>query len=145
MAADSFKGALLGPQLYDKIKATIARVDGTPVGGIASQIPTDLSGDVAFSPKVFRVCTFTGSWAINSAKTVTFRGVTSTPNTVSATNLVCGLSPTGTCDITIAKDGTAWYMVQPNLTQQPGYSASGTQVLAIVSGTLKWIGTTACS
>jgi hypothetical protein len=95
--------------------------------------------------KVFRVCTFTGAWAINSAKTVTFRNVTTTPNTVSVTNLVCGLSPNGSCDATIAKDGTAWYLVQPNLTQQPGYSASGTHVLTIQGGVLRWLGTTACT
>jgi len=99
----------------------------------------------AASGKVFRVCTFTGTWAINTAKTVTFRGVTGTPNTVSVTNLVCGLSPTGSCDATIAKDGTAWYLVQPNLTQQPGYSANGTHVLTIQGGVLRWLGTTACT
>ena len=95
--------------------------------------------------KVFRVCTFTGAWAINSAKTVTFRNVTSTPNTVSATNLMCGLSPAGSCDATIAKDGTAWYLVQPNLTQQPGYSAYGVQVLTVSNGDLRWVGTTECT
>lgn len=95
--------------------------------------------------KVFRVCTFTGDWAINTAKTVTFRNVTTTPNTVSAINLFCGLSPAGSCDAAIAKDGTAWYLVQPNLTQQPGYSASGTHVLTIQGGNLRWLGTTACT
>ena len=99
----------------------------------------------ATKPKPFRVCTFTGAWAINTAKTVTFRNVTTTPNTVSVTNLVCGLSPTGSCDATIAKDGTAWYLVQPNLTQQPGYSSSGTQVLTVSSGVLRWVGTIACT
>ena len=99
----------------------------------------------AASGKVFRVCTFTGEWAINSAKTVTFRNVTSTPNTVSAMNLMCGLSPTGTCDATIAKDGTAWYLVQPNLTQQPGYSDIGTQVLTVTNGDLRWVATIACT
>jgi len=95
--------------------------------------------------KLFRVCTFTGAWPINTAKTVRFRNVTSTPNTASVTNLVCGLSPTGSCDVSIAKDGTAWYLVQPNLTQQPGYSASGTHVLTIQGGNLRWLGTTACT
>ena len=97
---------------------------------------------VGGSSRVFRVCTFTGAWAIDTAKTVTFRNVTTTPNTASVTNLVCGLSPTGSCDATIAKDGTAWYLVQPNLTQQPGYSGSNTQVLSVVNGALTWLGTT---
>ena len=92
--------------------------------------------------KPFRVATFTGAWPINTAKTVTFRNVTTTVN---ATNLVCGLSPSGSCDVSIAKDGTAWYLVQPNLTQQPGYSTSGTHVLTIQGGNLRWLGTTACT
>lgn len=94
--------------------------------------------------KTFRIATFSGAWSIGATKTVTFKYQTSTPNTVVATNLVCGLSPAGSCDVSIAKDGTAWYLVQPNLTQLPGYSASGTQVLAIISGNLRFIGTTAC-
>ena len=98
----------------------------------------------AVGGKVFRVATFTGAWAIDTSKTVTFRGVTTTPNTVSAMNLVCGLDPNGSCEVSIAKDGTAWYLVQPNLTQLPGYSQSGTQVMAVVSGNLRFVGTTAC-
>jgi hypothetical protein len=101
---------------------------------------------VAGNPKLFRVCTFTGAWSINATKTVTFKNQTATPNTVAAVNLFCGLSPgTVTCDVSIAKEGTAWYLVQPNVTQLPGYSASGTQVMVIVSGNLRFIGTTACA
>jgi len=95
--------------------------------------------------RTFRIATFTGAWAINAPKVVTFKYQTSTPNTVVATNLFCGLSPATTpADVAIAKEGTGWFLVQPNLTQQPGYSASGTQVLTIQNGVLRWIGTTAC-
>jgi hypothetical protein len=95
--------------------------------------------------KTFRICTFTGAWSISATKTVTFKYQTSTPNTVVATNLFCGLNPgTAVTDISISKEGTAWFLVQPNLTQQPGYSGSGTQVLTIQNGVLRWIGTTAC-
>jgi hypothetical protein len=96
-------------------------------------------------PKVFRMATFTGSWPMGGQKTVTFKNQTATPNTASVVNLFCGLSPSGSCDASIAKEGTAWYLVQPNLSQQPGYSSSGTQVLTIVNGSLTWIGTTACT
>jgi len=94
--------------------------------------------------KLFRVCTFTGSWSIGSTKNVTFKYQSTTPNTAAVTNLVCGLSPAGACDASIAKDGTAWFLLQPNLTQLPGYSASGTQVMVLVSGNLQFVGTTAC-
>lgn len=66
--------------------------------------------------KTFRICTFTGSWAINSAKNVTFYNVTATPNTVSVQNVMFPL-PQLSSDTTsptvcaIAKDGTAWYLV----------------------------------
>jgi hypothetical protein len=123
----------------------IAKVVRTVEGGDRDQPGISYgSAPGGVAGKVFRVATFTGSWSINDQKTVTFRGVTTTPNTVSAINLFCGLSPSGSCDVAIAKDGTAWYLVQPNVTQLPGYSASGTQVMVIVSGNLRFIGTTAC-
>jgi hypothetical protein len=123
----------------------IARVVREIEGGDRDGLPIAYGmRGAADSRKVFRVCTFTGSWAIGATKTVTFREATATPNTVAAMNLFCGLNPTGSCDVSIAKDGTAWYLVQPNVTQLPGYSASGTQVMVIVSGNLRFIGTTAC-
>jgi len=62
-------------------------------------------------PKVFRICTFTGSWNINASKTVTFKYATSTPNTASAINLFFPLPHNADGDCAIAKDGTAWYLI----------------------------------
>lgn len=95
--------------------------------------------------KTFRVATFTGPWPIGTDKEVTFKYVTEPPNTALATNLFCGLSPSGECDVSIAKEGTSWFLLQPNLTQLPGYSGSGTHVLTVVNGNLRFIGTTACA
>jgi hypothetical protein len=62
--------------------------------------------------KVFRVCTFTGSWPKADFKTVTFLNVTTTPNTVVAVNLFAAISaPPGTANCAIAKDGTEWYLI----------------------------------
>jgi len=65
------------------------------------------------SRKVFRIATFTGSWPINSAKTVTFKYQTDTPNTANVTNLFVPLDsvPEGAADCAIAKEGTAWFLV----------------------------------
>ena len=124
----------------------IGKVVRTVEAGNRDQGPLEFGPRVGgASGKVFRVCTFTGAWSINASKTVTFRNQTTTPNTVSVVNLVCGLNPSGSCDVSVAKDGTAWYLVQPNLTQQPGYSGSGTHVLTIQNGSLRWVGTTACA
>ena len=64
--------------------------------------------------KVFRICTFTGTWAIDTLKTLTFRGVTTTPNTVLAYNLFAVITTSGTATSTpcaIGKEGTAWYLI----------------------------------
>ena len=62
--------------------------------------------------KVFRMCTFTGTWSKNTVKVVTFRGVTSTPNTAQAVNVFANLgSGTATRNCAIARDGTAWYVI----------------------------------
>jgi hypothetical protein len=102
---------LIGESLREKLKSTIAKVDSIPFGGPVSRIPTAFDEGTPYVPKVFRVCTFTGSWAINTDKAVTFRGVTSTPNTVSATNLIYELPSQGELPCGIAKDGTAWYLI----------------------------------
>lgn len=62
--------------------------------------------------KTFRVCSFSGSWSINSFKTVSFKYQTSTPNTVTAINLFLELPDDGEKNCAIAKDGTAWHLVQ---------------------------------
>lgn len=67
--------------------------------------------DSAAAGKVFRVCTFTGSWNIDDAKTVTFKYQAATPNTVSATNLFANITATGTRNCAIAKEGTAWFLI----------------------------------
>lgn len=143
-------GAAAGTQRVTFTKGAaerIGKVVRTVEAGNRDQGPLTFGPRVGggSSSKAFRICTFTGSWSINASKTVTFRGVTTTPNTVSVVNLVCGLNPSGSCDVSVAKDGTAWYLVQPNLTQQPGYSGSGTHVLTIQNGSLRWVGTTACA
>jgi hypothetical protein len=63
--------------------------------------------------KVFRMCTFTGTWAIDTPKTLTFRNVTTTPNTVIAQNLFANIAGATATAVpcAIAKEGTAWYLI----------------------------------
>lgn len=65
------------------------------------------------SRRVFRIATFTGNWPINATKTVTFKYVTNTPNTAVVTNLFFPLvpGPSGNKDCAIAKEGTAWFLI----------------------------------
>jgi hypothetical protein len=60
--------------------------------------------------KTFRIATFTGAWNIGATKTVTFKFATA--QTAVATNLFFPFpSPASATDCSIAKDGTAWFLV----------------------------------
>lgn len=148
---------LIGEGFRAKLRSTISKVDSLALGGASHLIPTVLEEGSPYTPKVFRVCTFTGSWAINSEKVVTFRGVTATPNTVSVTNLVYDLPSQGEMPCNIAKDGTAWYLigVKHTTTEVITNVTLGTaglvftkmrvQVVSTATASQVTIGTTACA
>jgi hypothetical protein len=80
------------------------------------------------SGKFFRVCTYTGSWSVGSSKTVTFKYQTATPNTAVATNLFFPVTGTASADCAIAKDGTAWFLIDV-----PFYTATSILVTGTAS------------
>ena len=61
--------------------------------------------------RAFRMATFTGSWSIDAAKVVTFKHQTNTPNTASVVNELMSLPDAGTRNCAIAREGTAWYLI----------------------------------
>lgn len=83
--------------------------------------------------KVFRVCTFTGAWAISTSKTVTFKNQTTTPNTVSASNLFWPVPEGPQRDCAIAKEGTAWYLLVPQL-----YAADAATAATLTTASLEF-------
>lgn len=109
------KSYQFGPVLTDRIISVVRRVDGSPYEAGLTRIETRFEDQPAYNSTAFRICTFTGAWNIDTQKTVTFRGVTSTPNTVTAQNLfatINGSTNTSTSmPCAIAKDGTAWYLI----------------------------------
>lgn len=107
------QGFLIGETLLGQIKDTVKRVQGEPMVGNISRIETRFEGGPpTATSKTFRICTFTGAWSINGTKTVTFRGVTATPNTVSATNLFAAIGTAASSrNCAVAKDGTAWFLI----------------------------------
>lgn len=109
----------IGPNLLRDIRSTIQKVDALaphisgPTQGVRYW---DMQRPPSQRTDVFKICTFTGSWAINSAKSVQFAYQSATPNTISVQNVLFPLpelsnttaSPTFCA---IGKDGTAWYLV----------------------------------
>jgi hypothetical protein len=84
--------------------------------------------------KTFRIATFTGAWSIGATKTVTFKFQANTPNTVVATNLFFPFpSPTSARDCSIAKDGTAWFLVDVPFETATAVFASSTAAQTVVS------------
>jgi hypothetical protein len=76
----------IGPGLRDKLRDVITRVGGMPDTSSGATIPTRLQTMGGPAGASIKAVTFTGSWFLDSEKMVTFHGVTSTPNTVMATN-----------------------------------------------------------
>lgn len=87
--------------------------------------------------KVFRVCTYTGAWAIGSSKTVTFKNQTSTPNTATVLNLFFPVTSTaaGSRDCAIAKDGTAWFLVDVQMATATAVFVGSTASMVAVQST----------
>ena len=138
----------------------IARVVREVEGGDRDGAPLTFGARVGeANAKVFRVCTFTGAWSIGASKTVAFRGVTTTPNTVAAQNIFVSLPDRGTANCGIAKDGTAWHLVAwspmtatASVLTSVSLGTSGLQFNTMtirfsetVSTSVTTIGTTACS
>jgi hypothetical protein len=140
MTIGPFSAAQFTRESAERIARVVRRAETTPSAGV----PLSFRKLFSDNKKSVRIGTFIGSWPIGGTKTVQFKYVTETPNTAMVTNLVCGLNPSVVCDVSIAREGTSWFLLQPNFTQLPGYSANGTQVMAVVSGNLVFIGTTAC-
>ena len=116
-----------------RIAEAVRKVEGgnRDQGGLSYEHP-----QVGVSGKVFRVCTFTGAWSKNTAKTITFKYATNTPNTVSATNLFFPITSTATSstDCAIAKDGTAWFLIDvPLFTATAVFVGSTTSSIAVSS------------
>lgn len=87
--------------------------------------------------KTFRICTFTGAWSINSDKTVTFKYQTATPNTANVTNLFFPIVGTATSsvDCAIAKDGTAWFLVDVPLATATAVFVASTASVTVIQQT----------
>jgi hypothetical protein len=94
------------------------------------------------SGKFFRVCTYTGSWSVGSSKTVTFKYQTATPNTAVATNLFFPVTGTASADCAIAKDGTAWFLIDVPFYTATGVFVQGTSTGVFAQGTTSGVSVT---
>ena len=94
--------------------------------------------DVVRKSKVFRVGTYSGAWAIGDTKTVTFKYQTATPNTATVLNLFFPVTNTATAsarDCAIAKDGTAWFLIDVKLAERTAVFVGSTAARMFVEST----------
>jgi len=92
----------------------------------------------------FHIGTFTGAWETSSVKVVTFKYVTTTPNTASVTNLFFPYPENGTKDCAIAKEGTAWFLVDvPYVVDTMTYTKS-TRTITYMTGGSATLNTATC-
>jgi hypothetical protein len=112
----------------------IAKVVRAVEGGNRDTAPLVFGARVGgSSAKIFRVATFAGAWSIGASKVVTFKNQTNTPNTANATNLFWPIPDGPQRDCAIAKDGTAWYLLTPQL-----YAANAATAATITTAALEF-------
>ena len=111
------RGYLIGDGFAQKLQDTVRRVEGMPFGDGLSRVETRFEDVPMPATVVFRIGTVgTAAWGINSDNTVTLTNVGVTGYTVAATNIFAAIpASTATQSCAIAKDGTAWYVIQPFL------------------------------
>jgi hypothetical protein len=94
-----------------RIAAAVRKVEGGDKDGGGLEFERVWEGGSSRG-RALHVCTFTGSWSINEPKTLTFQGITTTPNTVAATNQLFTIGDA--CETQVAyigKIGTAWHLL----------------------------------
>jgi hypothetical protein len=109
------EGFLIGEGVRNKLKETFRVVDAMQGGGNGPTSMLRTTFDEPSEPTRFRIGTFgTAAWSIGTDNTVTLTNVGVTGYTVLATNVFGSLpAATATQACAVAKDGTAWYLIQP--------------------------------
>lgn len=107
---DSFR---IGPGLRGKLRDVVRVVDSLTLSSRSARIESAHQSMPPPPASVFRICTFSGGWDKGTQKTVTFKYMTNSPNTVSAMNLFAdiGTVTQNLRNCAIAKDGTAWFLI----------------------------------
>ena len=93
----------------------IAKVVRSAEAGNRSSAALVFGMPPATMPATFRIASFgSAAWNVDTAKVVTLFHVTSTPNTVSASNVFgdIGTATSTARRCAIALDGTAWFVIQ---------------------------------
>jgi hypothetical protein len=106
---DSF---LLSKPFVEKLRTTVARVNGTPVPGASGSSISPRLDDPGQQPLSFRIGTFDGAWNQGAYKDVTLTS-SATSATVNALNLFADVNNAGDSGVNcaIARDGAVWYLI----------------------------------
>jgi hypothetical protein len=109
---------LVGTELLGQIRRTVGKSEGEVARLNVTRRSGVLGGgdEVTPEPAAFRICTFTGAWAINTTRAVRFYNSPSATNTIAAVNLLLPVpslstntnNPTICC---IARDAGTWLLV----------------------------------
>jgi hypothetical protein len=128
-----------GPTFFDAASAIrIANAVRRVEIGDRSEKPLEFDAIPPTSQrKVFRIATFSGAWSIGATKTVTFKYQTSTPNTANVSNLFFPIVGTATSsvDCAIAKDGTAWFLIDVPLATATAVFVASTASVSVIQQT----------
>jgi hypothetical protein len=115
----------------ERVARVVRRAETTPSAGAPLIFDKRFTDKV---PKQVRAATFSGSWAINSNKVVTFKYAPTATQTV--TNLSWPITHNHSTpeNCIVGKEGTSWWLVVPVLQTATAVFVTQTQSLSFLTG-----------
>jgi len=125
---------------FDAVQFT--RESAERIAGVvrAAELATPAARPLSFNkrfpervPKQVRAATFTGSWAIGSVKTVTFKYAPTATQTVANLSWPITHNHVAPEDCIVGKEGTSWWLVVPVLQAQTAVFVTAVLVSATLN------------
>jgi hypothetical protein len=111
----------------ERIAGVVRTLELTPASGA----PLNFDAVQSSQRKVFRMGSYTGAWARGAVNVVTLDN----GSTLSASNRFCDLPSLGARSCAVAKDGTAWHLIQWQWDFDPGNDGANFAISGASLGT----------
>lgn len=119
------EGFLVGPDFLARTRRAVQAVEGNIAQPGFRKTQPLLEGDLSPNQKVFRIATFSGPWNPNSQKQVQFDSTGQTVNAFNRTFPLFSVPATTQISCSVAKEGTAWHLIDVGKNQSFGHLFAG--------------------
>jgi hypothetical protein len=130
--AGPFSAVQFTRESAERIARVVRRAEVTPSSASPLTFDRNIPDRI---PKQVRAATFTGSWAINASKVVTFKYAPTATQTVTNLSWPITHNYTATENCIVGREGTSWWLVVPMLQTATAVIVTSTQSFSFATGT----------